>query len=363
MIFQWYLFVILFGIYAFSKMSNQIYEVTILDEQETRVKWFPVLVLVAVLTYVAATRESSFGDTSAYMGMFRRASSSLADIPSVLTEDGKDRGFSVFTILVKHLIGNNVELFFGIIAGFCLICVLGVYRQHSCNFFMTVFLFLASGEYVQWTHNGIRQFIAVAMIFAATDLLIQKRYIPYFSVILFASLFHASALIMIPMSFVVQGKPWNRKTVLFIMAVLIAISSVDALTGTITSLMENTQYSNEVNQFLRTDGTHVLRVLVFCIPPVMSLIFRKWCPEGDPLYDLSVNMSIASMGTYIVSMFTSGIFIGRMPVYFSLYNYMLLPSIIQRTFEKRSTNLVYLLVMGCYMVYYYYQMHVVWGLG
>lgn len=362
MIFQWYLFVILFGVYILSHMSSQIYTIEIAGEKETRVKWFPVLVMVAVLTYVAATRDPNIGDTSAYMTMFRRESSVLADIPAAFVSDGKDRGFAAFTILVKHLIGDRVELYFGIIAGFCLICVLGVYRKYSCNFFMTVFLFLASGEYVQWTHNGMRQFIAVSMIFASTSLLLQKRYTRFFAVVLAASMFHASALIMIPMSFIVQGKPWNHKTVMFMLVVLIAVSSVDTLTGAITNLMENTQYAGEVGQFLETGGTNVLRVLVFCVPPVLAWFFRKWCPEGDPLYDLCVNMSIASMGTYIVSMFTSGIFVGRMPIYFSLYNYMLLPRVIQRSFEKRSANLILLLVMGCYMVYYYYQMRVVWGL-
>lgn len=362
MIFQWYLFVILFVVYLFARETKQYYLVPVAGTKEIRYRWLPVLVIAAVLTYVAATRPGAIGDTYAYMSGYRRTSGNLADIPAAFFDDGKDRGFTVFNIIIKHFIGYRVELYFGIIAGFCLLCVLGAYRKHSSSFFMTVFLFLASGEYVQWTHNGIRQFIAVAMIFAATDLLLQKRYIHYYAVVLFASLFHASALIMIPMSIVVQGKPWNAKTVLFILAVLISVTSVDTLTGAITSLMENTQYANEVNQFLGTSGTNVLRVLVFCIPPVMSLIFRRWCPEGDPLYDLSVNMSIASMGTYIVSMFTSGIFIGRMPVYFSLYNYMLLPSIIQRTFEKRSAKLVWLMVMGCYMVYYYYQMHVVWGI-
>ncbi len=363
MIFQWYLFAILFGVYLFSYMSSQIYEIDILGQKEKRVKWFPVLVMVAVLSYVAATRDPYIGDTYAYRRGFMQTSDRLADIPAAFFAEGKDRGFTVLSIFIKHFIGDRVELYFGIIAGFCLFCVLGVYRKYSCSFFMSVFLFLASGEYVQWTHNGMRQFMAVSMIFSATGLLLQKRYGPYFAVVLLASSIHASALIMIPMSIVVQGKPWNNKTVLFMLAVLISVTSVDTLTGAITNLMENTQYASEVDQFLDTSGTNSLRVLVFCIPPVLSLAFRRWCPEGDPLYDLSVNMSVASMGTYIVSMFTSGIFIGRMPVYFSLYNYMLLPSIIQRSFEKRSASLILLMVMGCYMFFYYYQMHVTWGLG
>lgn len=363
MIFQWYLFVFLFGLLIFSYFPGQSYKVRVAGQMQTRIGWLPFLLLIAVLTYTAATRDVNFGDTLAYKSMFLSSGSEFQDIRAALAAEIKDKGFSVFTILIKQLIGEHVEVYFGIIAAFCLLCVVGVYKKHSSDFFMSMFLFLASGEYVQWTHNGIRQFIAVAMIFAATDLLLKKKYVPYFAIVLFASTFHASALIMIPMCFVVQGPPWNNKTVLFILVVLAAVFSVDELTGAITTLMENTQYSNEVNQFLDTDGTNYLRVLVFCIPPIIALIFRKRLLRvDDPLANLATNMSIASMGTYIISMFTSGIFIGRLPIYFSLYNYMLLPWIIQRTFDKRSSKLIYLIVMGCYMVYYYYQMHVIWGL-
>jgi hypothetical protein len=66
------------------------------------------------------------------------------------------------------------------------------------------------------------------------------------------------------------------------------------------------------------------------------------------------------MGVYIISMFTSGIYIARLPVYFSLFNYILLPWMIERFFEKNSAKLVYLMVIACYMGYYYYQMHIVW---
>ena len=106
----------------------------------------------------------------------------------------------------------------------------------------------------------------------------------------------------------------------------------------------------------------MIRVLVFCIPPLMAFFFRQHIAAANvPIINLAVNMSVASMGAYIVSSFTSGIFIGRVPVYFSLYNYMLLPWIINRFFEKRTAKLIYLLLMICYMGFYYYQMHIVWG--
>lgn len=362
MLFQWYLFVFLLILYWVAKVANQSYPVFIAGEYELRYKWFSALAVIAVLTYVAATRHPKFIDTWSYYSHYIRESGTWESIVSIYHGEGKDKGFYIFTAIIKALVGNHPQVYFAIVAGFCLLCVVSIYRKYSCNFFITIFLFLASSDYVQWTHNGIRQFMAVSMTFAATDLLLKKRYLPYFCVVLFASLFHATALIMIPVSFVVMGKPWNSKTVLFIMAVLIAVTSLDSLTGAITALMESTQYAGDVDSLLATEGTNYLRVLVFCIPPLMALLFRRHLSLANvPIISLAVNMSIVSMGAYVISMFVSGIFIGRVPIYFSLYNYILLPWLIDRAFEKSSAKLIYLAVMGCYMAFYYYQMHIVWG--
>lgn len=363
MLFHWYLFVFLFLLYCLARAGNQHYLVYVAGEYEKRYKWFTALTVIAVFSYVAATRDLHFQDTSGYAGGFMRTEGSWANVWKTFRTSGKDRGFYTTVVLLKMLLGDRYQLYFGVIAGFCLLCVIGVYRKHSCNFFMSVFLFLASGEYVQWTHNGMRQFVAVSMTFAAIDLLLKKKYLHYLAVVLFASTFHASALMMAPMCLVVRGPAWNYKSVLMILAVTVAASSSDFLMNMVTDIMESTQYSGDVNNMLSTDGTNFLRVLVFCIPPLLALVFLSRVRALDvPLINLSVNMSIASMGIYIVSMFTSGIYIGRLPIYCSLYNYLLLPWVLERAFEKGSAKLIMLMAMGCYMVFYYYQMHVIWGL-
>ena len=363
MLFHWYLFVFLFLLYLVARMGNQSYQIYVAGEYEKRYKWFTAAAVIAFLTYVAATRDLYFEDTSSYASNYMRTEGSWENAVNTFRSEGKDRGFYTTVVLLKMLIGDHYRIYFGVIAGFCLLCVIGVYRKHSCNFFMTVFLFLASGEYVQWTHNGMRQFIAVAMSFAAVDLLLKKKYLHYIAVILFASTFHASVLLMIPMCFVVQGPAWNWRSALMIMAVTVAASSSDFLMNMVTDIMESSQYSGDINNMMTTDGTNAIRVLIFCIPPLMALVFLPRVRALDvPLINLSVNMSIASMGIYIVSMFTSGIYIGRLPVYCSLYNYILLPWLIERTFEKSSVKLILLMAMGCYMVFYYYQMHIIWGL-
>lgn len=362
MLFHWYLFVFLILLYAVVKAANQRYQVYVAGEYETRYKWFTSAAVIGVLTYVAAMRNERFLDTLSYINNYMRSDPSWESILSIIQGSGKDKVFYVMTNILRGLLGDHYRAYLGVIAGFCLTCVITVYRKHSSNFFVSVFLFIASGEFVMWTHNGMRQFIAVSMVFAATDLLLKKKYLPYALIVLIASSFHGSALIMIPVILVVQGKAWNMKAIAMVLAILAIASSTDILNTLLLSVMENTQYSNDVDAILATGGTNALRVLVFAIPPLMALLFRRELMALNvPLINLATNMSVVSLGVYIISMFTSGIYIGRMPIYFSLYNYLLLPWLVERFFEKSSSKLIYLAVIGCYMGYYYYQMHIVWG--
>lgn len=362
MLFQWYLFVFLMVLYIVAEVGNQSYRIYAAGEYELRYKWFTAFSVIAVLTYVAATRPKNFIDTISYYNHFMLEPGTWHSIVGFAKGSGKDKGFYILTAMLKAILGDHVQLYLGVISGISLLLVFAVYRKHSCNFFISTFLFIASGEYVQWTHNGIRQFVAVAIVFAATDLLLQKRYVLYTMIVLFASSFHGSALIALPVLFVVRGKAWNMKAILMMLVILAVTSSSNLLDQLLAGFIENTQYAKDLDALMATGGTNALRVLVFSIPPLLALAFRRPITQMNlPRINLSVNMSIVALGIYIISMFTSGIYIGRVPIYFSLHNYLLLPWIIDRFFEKNSAKLIYLMLIICYMGFYYYQMHVIWG--
>lgn len=364
MVFQWYLFVLLFVVAIFASMTGQTYMVNSFGQREKRYGWLPFFIITVPMVYWAGTRKSmNFGDTSAYIAGFQNSPFSWSGLRSVLSEDVKDKGFTVFTALIKSIIGNRDVVYLTIIAAICLLCVMGTYKKYSCNFIISVFLFVASADYLQWTYNGIRQFIPVSIIFACTGLMLRKRYVPLIIIILILSTIHASALIMLPMIFVVQGKPWNKRTVLFIAAIIVSILFVDQFTGLITNVMENTQYSGEVDQFLSTEGTSIQRVLVFSVPAVLSLIFKSRIEKADnKLIYLATNMAVVSFFCYLLSAFTSGLFLGRIPIYFSLYNYILLPWEIEYIFNKKSAQMICFVMIVFYMAFYYYQVDITWGL-
>ena len=124
MIFQRYLFVLMIGVSGVAHITEQVVYVKIYGKYEKRYSWFPVLVLIIPMIYLAATRiKLNFGDTSAYVKWFGEFPNSISGLPLYLTNIQKDKGFAVFSTVIKSIIGNNVEVYFAVIATICLLAV------------------------------------------------------------------------------------------------------------------------------------------------------------------------------------------------------------------------------------------------
>lgn len=326
----------------------------------------PIFAVIAVLPLVIwAGSRGYVGDTGAYIQAFRDMPSTISGISSYMDTVTKDQGFYFVSALIKCLIGNRTTVYFIIGAAVQCFLLFRVYRKYSTSYVVSFFLFIASTDYISWIFNGMRQFVAVTITVACFPWIIEKKYVRAIILILIASLFHQSALLVIPFIFIVQGKAWNKKTILFILAVIVAVIFADRFTDILDNMLAETQYQNVVSDWeqLQDDGTNILRVLVYSIPTILSLIGLKYIrKEDNPVINICTNMSIAATGFYVVSMFTSGIFIGRLPVYFSLYGYILLPWMIKNIFTKRSAQLVYVCMIGAYIIFYWYQNHFIWGL-
>lgn len=337
----------------------------VLGKKELRVSVGFAIIAMLPLIWWTATRPLSFGDTYPYRQMFEALPNTISAIPSYVAGVEKDKGFSILSILIKCVVGERYGWYFAVIAAIQGICLVLVFRKYSSNFALTLFLFVATTDYLSWMHNGVRQFTAVALIFAATELMLKKKYVPLIAVILLAATIHGSALLMIPIVFVVQGKSWNKKTILAIVLFVIAIVFVDNFTNLLDSMLADTQYTNVVSdwQTFNDDGTNPIRVLVYAIPTLLSIVGLRFIrAEKNPVIDMACNMGILSTLLYCLSAVTSGIFIGRLPIYCSMYaTGILLPWELDNMFTKESARLLKLGMVVCFIVFYYYQVHFAWG--
>lgn len=330
-------------------------------------RWTPAAAILLVLPYIiwAGYRPNGFGDTGLYRSGFLNAEASLSAAFSILTSDSKDVGFYALRSLMKMVIGNNDELFFLLIAAFQILGMAVIYRRYTPDYWLCVFLFIASTDYLSWVHNGMRQYIAVIAIFLCFPMLLRRQYIAHILVILLASTIHGSALLMIPIIFIVQGEAWNAKTILMLIATAVIVVFVDRFTPILNELLQDTQYDDMMTNEIWTqdDGTNIIRVLVYSVPALLSLFGLRFVrAANDPVINISVNCSIVTMAFYLIASVSSGIYIGRLPIYTTLQGYIALPWLLEQIFEKRSAKLVRVVMVAMFCVFYFFQTHFIWGL-
>lgn len=321
------------------------------------VAFFPVILM-------AGFRNRWFADTGLYVANYLDMPNRLSGIPSYLSLVSKDKGFSVLSVVIKSVLGDNFRWYLMLFAFLQGAVLIFFFRKYSTQYILSIFLFVASTDYISWMFNGIRQFSAVTIILLATELMLKRKYIPLIIVILIASTFHQSALLMIPFVIISQGEAWNKKTIFFIMGVLLAVLFVGQFTNILDDALSTTQYTNVVSDYMSAedDGTNPLRVLVYSIPAIIAFIGRDTIKQSNnALINFCANMSIISMGLYIVSMVTSGVYIGRLPIYCSLYGYILLSWEVKHVFSESNKKTIKISLVFGYLAFYYYQMHIMYG--
>lgn len=355
------IWVIIFGI-----LANVTSKTVCVDSEnmvyEQRVNLFFALMTFSVIIFFASLR-SSVADTGAYISMFKSYPSDLSQIDGLLNGVAKRYpGFLVLTVLLKKFT-SDYNIWFTIIAVISGICVMIPLYKYSSNFGVSAFLFMASCQF-SWMFNGMRQFLVASIIFACTGLVLRKKFIPYAIIVCLLSTIHTSALILIPMYFIVTGEPWNKRTMLFVGAIILAILFTSKFTGMLEDVVENTDYATSMEEFKETDdGTSIIRIAVESVPIIIAFVYRNRIKDKlTPIIKLSINMSLVASGLYVISKIArSGIMLGRLPIYFSMYNLILLPWLIKNIFNKEEKRLVYYLMVILYLAFFYYQMVVTWN--
>ena len=335
-------------------IGNEVYE--------NRVNLFMAFITFSVIIFFAGLR-SGVADTWTYIDMFKEYPLWPDAYKFITDSSARDPGFRIFTVLIKTYISQDYQPWLFIIASISGICIMYPLYKYSCNYGMSVFLFMVSCQFT-WLLNGMRQFLVAAILFACTPLILNKKPIPYIIIVLILSTFHKSALIMIPAYFIVDSEPWSKKTMIFIACIILAMVFTSQFTGLLDTVVENTDYASSMAEFKDTDdGTKPIRILVESIPIIIAFLYKDRIKEKlTPIIKISINMSLIASGVYIISKIArSGIMLGRLPIYFSLYNLILLPWLINNTFEKNERRIMNFFMIICYLGFFYYQMKIAWN--
>lgn len=179
-----------------------------------------LLLIGILLVLIAGFRGDFTSDYSGYEQIFEFYNRSFEQSIHFRNSLSVETGFVLMNWLVGIFSDNAIWIFL-----FSAIVTIFLYfreiRKYSTNIFLSVLLFVTIGEYYT-SFNIMRQIMTAAIIFAGSTFLYEKKMKKYFMVVIFASFFHTTALIMIPFYFILNINFNYRKllTILFFLLVL-----------------------------------------------------------------------------------------------------------------------------------------------
>lgn len=302
----------------------------------------------ALLVFFVGQR-SHISDTEIYQGIYDNLDPDLGQVWSLLIGGEKGRLYTVLQIIFKHFTQGTYNDWFTFVAIWQSISVVLLFYKYSINYTFSIYLFFVSGTTI-WMTNGIRQYMAVTLILYFADDIIKRKTIRFVIVVLIAYMIHSSAIFWIPVYFIINYEPWSKKYILLSVLLIVALFVYST-----SSLIDDTEFG-----YLRGDefkvGVNPFRVIVMAVPSIIALWKRNKLKEKlTPFYSICVNLSVITTGCYIVGMFTSGI-IGRLPIYFQVFNYVLLPWLLKESFEEDMYKTITLIAVILYFIYFYYEM-------
>ena len=320
---------------------------TVLGQETERYSLlFAVITFLPVFLFVSVGEIRS--DIWAYLDGYDKLSPSISEVFQNWWND-KGPGFTLIEVLIKRVFGNNHDAFRIVFALIQSIPLILIYRKYSEDYVFSIFLFIAMGNYNGWMMNGLRQFVAACIIFAATPLLVRRKIIPTLLIILLAMTIHVSAMMMLPIVMIIWFKPWKKgiiiSYVVFVITLFIFVNNTDMLSEEIKSV---------------DDGANPLRIVISALPCVIAFIGRKKiAAENNSLINICVNMSVFTTLIFFVATFTNGIGTGRLPIYTGLFNLILIPYLCKSVFNETVSKNIKIFFILFYIAYFFADLYFV----
>ena len=287
---------------------------------------------------VVSGLRSNIGDTYFYKHIYE-----MNDFTWEYITSQKDIGFGILQMILKRY-SEDPQIMLFTTALITNVLIVFVLYKYSRMFELSIFVYITGGLYLV-SMNGIRQALAASIIFVATKYLIDGNTKAFILITLLASTFHQSALVMIPIYFLVRFKAWSKATILLLISSVVIVIGFDFFTSILFSAIEDTQYGVYANS--NEGGANIIRVAVNAAPLVIAYFGREKLRQIFPQSDYIVNMSILSLVFMVIS--TQNWIFARFTIYFNLYQLILISWVV-KLFHEKDQKFVYYAILVCFLL-------------
>ncbi|MGL4980962.1 MAG: EpsG family protein [Fusobacteriaceae bacterium] len=255
-----------------------------------------------------------------------------------------------FNLMIKFLTGisSDSQIFIFVTAMVTNIFIMLSLRRYATLYELSIFLYVVSGYYLV-TMNGIRQSFAASLFFYFGIKFISERdFIKYTIFMFLLSFFHDSVAMLYPIYFFAREKAWSKRILVFIILSLLGVFFFNNMIG--VGEVVSGKYANYLTEF-KEGGANILRVAVEGVPVFLAFIKREELRKKWHESNIFVNLSLLN---FIFMMFSLHNWIfARFSMYLSLVNLVLIPYILKTCFNEESNEILYIICMVLYFIFYF----------
>lgn len=224
--------------------------------------------------------------------------------------------------------------------------------DNSISVELSVIMYLLLGCW-HFSFNLVKQCAAASILFVAYPALRDKKLVKWCIACLIASMFHISALLMIPVYFLVSPTITTKRTVLIICVGIITLLSYDYLFDLIDFLKQGESVVSR-KWDVSTDSVNILRILVHCVPIVLCGLLYKEYNAKDKDFSCLFNISLLNAMLNIGSM--NSIYLNRFCCYTNIFNVLFIP-VLLKPLRKRRYWWVTPIALVLYFAFWVYDLY------
>lgn len=301
-----------------------------------RAVYIPLLILVTL----ASLRHYTVGsDAPSYTIWFRIPVS----VDAFTVNKDVELGYQIFLKAMINLYDNYAEYFFTV-SLIIILPILLLLRKYSENYLFSYYIYVTFGFYLA-LFNPVRQMIAVSLCFYATRFILERKVIYYVITVVFASLFHISAWVMLPMYFVCNS---NIRVELkcfgaFVTSLMGASIMINYLAA------DNSRYSN-YTEAMTSNGTGLYTVILYISIAIFVYLFGGKLRKSNDVYKVAEQLYLIGVCILapLILLKTDPSGPQRIISYFYVYLMFVLPCLF-----KYINNKIIVLIFSIFCFVYY----------
>ena len=296
----------------------------------------------------------SYNDTSSYIGYFKNAPTLEVFFAEGRHLDLTGNPLSYLYEAFMHELTDNYHIYFFFPAVLSSLSVVKLCKRFSVNPAFSLLIFYSIGTWMLYI-AALKQCLAVFVLLIALPMAIDKKYVRFYLLLGVAMLFHTHSFLFAIVPFLTR-KPWGWTTWLLLGATVFAMMTYDATLGAFMAYAQSIGALVDEGELFDGHAINILRVVVYWIPAVLALIFRRRLfYNSTRTENLFVNMSIASAFILTIGTVQAANLFARMAGYFEIATIIALPWMLKKLFTLRSEKFVTTSACVMYFGYFCYE--------